>query len=603
MRRSLLAVFTGAIAVAACGGTSAGPPPVASLALTTEAATDFAPIRRGFAEHRSAPEVRLGLERFIVRREGDPLVPLAHLYLANILLDGGDVDRAKQQVEAAGHPAPGNTNDWRTATLARIDRRAGRAADTVKALSGLVTQVVDVTLRDIVVEELALAAVEAKQELAAIGYLDTWLRTASDERHDDVRNRVLAAILKMDPLALERSSQSMQGEGSGYSTELRKMVAETLGARARDNGDTKLAQYLLQSDSARFLVGTPLGTELRELATSLRGARAVTGRTIGLLLPTGSTELRDAAADVARGVAFALGIPRIKKEDDDGTKLVTRTDMEGTAIEVGLEELAGSGAAIIIAGVGPDGADKVRDWSERNGIPVIVLGPVKDPPARFAFVVGESPKSSIDLLGPALVTKRDPTFATIVGPMSAPFAVANPAPIRCEPPISRETFPTTAWQRASTHTFLVSGPTACSRALSFSLPPGPNVVGLSLEAQNGFDGSSSGAHVLTVGAGLLPVDVAATAKDPKLLAYQAQFGTRPSFWTALGHDAAVLARAAMQSLPDDATDSATEVTKRREIARSGLESAKVLLWTSEASGFAAGHVLARALRVVDLGKR
>lgn len=602
MRRSLLAAFVIASAGSACGGSSSGPTPVASLAVTTGAATELAPLRRGFAEHRSAPEVRLGLERFIMRHEGDPLVPLARMYLANVLVDAGELDLAKQHVQAAGTIPPGNTSDWRTVTLARIERREGKADATVKSLSGLVSQVVDQMLRDIAVEELALAAVEAKEELAAIGYLDTWLRTASDERHDDVRARVVAAITKMDPTALERSSHSMQGEGSGYSTELRKIVAEILGARARDTGDTKLAQYLLQSDSSRFLVGTPLGTELRELATSLRGARVVAGRTIGLLLPTGTPELRDAAADVARGVAFALGIPRLKREDDDGTKLVTRTDMEGSAIEAGLEELAGSGASIIVAGVGPDAATKARDWSERNGIPVVVLGPVTNPATRFAWVAGESPKSSIDLLSSAIVGKKDPGFATIVGPMSAPFAPAGATPVRCEPPISRATFPTADWQRTSTHAFLVSGPTACSRALSFSLPGGPNVVGLSLEAQGGFDGSSSGAHVLTVGAGLLPVDAAALAKDPKLGAYQAQFGARPSFWTALGHDAALLARAAMQSLPDDSTDAPTEVTKRREIARAGLGAAKVLLWTTEASGFDENHVLPRSLRVVDLGK-
>jgi hypothetical protein len=333
----------------------------------------------------------------------------------------------------------------------------------------------------------------------------------------------------------------------------------------------------------------------------------VSGRSIGLLLPTGSPELRDAAADVARGVAFALGIPHLKKEDDDGTKLVTRTDMEGNALEAGLEELAGSGAAVIIAGIGAEAASRARDWSEQNGTPVLILGAPKDAPAKFSWVLGESPKASIDLLGPALMTKKDPTFASIVGPMSAPFAAAAPPPVRCEPPISRATFPTADWQKAGTHTFLVSGPSACSRALSFSLPPAPyggsNVVALSLEAQNGFDGSASGAHVITAGAGLLPVDAAAIAKDPRLTAYQSQFGARPSWWTALGHDAALLAHAAIAHLPDDSTDAATEVTKRREDARAGLGAAKVLLWTTDGTGFGDDHRLARTLRVVDLGKR
>ena len=601
MRRAFIATLA---VVIACGSSSGGPPPVPTLAETTGTAAEFATIRHGFADHRSSPEVRLALERFLVAHETDPLAVLGHLYLANIMIEAGDLEGARKQTFAAGLPPPGNTNDWRLATLARLQRRAGNSADTVRILGGMAAQVVDLTLRDIIVEELALAAVESNRELEALGYLDTWLRTASDERHDEIKAKVIAALGRMDPGALERGSHSMQGDGSGYSTELRKIVAEVLGNRAKDTGNTKLAQYLLQSDASRFLVGTPLGTELRELATSLRGTRTVNGRAIGLLLPTGSPELRDAAADVARGVAFALGIPRLRKEDDDGTKLITRTDMEGSALEAGLEELAGSGASLIIAGIGPGAADHARDWSEQNGIPVLILGPVKDPPQRFAWVLGESPKASIDLLGPALLTKKDTTYAAITGPMSAPFLPENPPPIRCEPPISRETFPTATWQKNGVHAFLVSGPGACARALSYSLPAGgANVVALSLEAQHGFDGTTSGARVITVGTGLLPVDAAATAKDPRLTAYQTQFGARPTWWTALGHDAALLARAAVLPLPDNSTESSTEVTKRREDTRAGLASAKVLLWTTEASGFGEDHHLARSLRLVDLGKR
>ena len=56
----------------------------------------------------------------------------------------------------------------------------------------------------------------------------------------------------------------------------------------------------------------------------------------------------------------------------------------------------------------------------------------------------------------------------------------------------------------------------------------------------------------------------------------------------------------MQPLPLDATDNGTEVTRRRETARSGLLEGKGALWTTEASGFAGDHALQRTLRVVDL---
>ncbi|HEX7603002.1 MAG TPA: hypothetical protein VF316_15400, partial [Polyangiaceae bacterium] len=125
-------------------------------------------------------------------------------------------------------------------------------------------------------------------------------------------------------------------------------------------------------------------------------------------------------------------------------------------------------------------------------------------------------------------------------------------------------------------------------------------VGLSLEALTGFDGSTSSVHVLGVGAGLLPVDATSAVKDPKLGTFATQFGSKPTWWTALGHDAALLARKAVLTLPLDATDNGTEVTRRREVARTGLLEGKGALWTTEASGFAGEHSLARALRVVEL---
>lgn len=592
--------------LAACSAAGGGERPEPSLAGTTESARFFAEIRDELAHDRGSAPLKLKLERFLERFPQDGLAPLAHLMLANVLIDRKDIESARKETFAAGLPPPGNTMDWRIATLARLQRRAGKAEATVQILRTLVGTVVDAPLRDMIVEELALAAVEAHRDLDAVTFLDTWLRAASEDQRDVVRERVQKTLEGMSPEALERAMHAMQGDVGGYSPDLRRILALVVGKRAVDVGNTKLAQWLLQSDSARWLVGTPLGQDLRELATSLRGSRTVSGRTLGLLLLTASPELREAAADVARGAAFALDLPR-RQADDDGTTLVTRSAATVGAIDAALEEIAGAGAAVILAGFDAESSELVRAWSETNGIPVIILGAPQGKPSRFSFVVGESPAASVGLLRSALERGKPAKIATIAGPMSVPYVTdATPgtapllAPVRCEPPLSRGLFPTAAWQQDAVRSFLVAGSEACARALSFSLPAGSLTVGLSLEALTGFDGSTRAVHVLGVAAGLLPVDASSAAKDPKLGIFATQFGSRPTWWAALGHDAALLARKAVQTLPLDATDNGTEVTRRREIARSGLLEGKGLLWTTDASGFAGDHALPRNIRIVDL---
>lgn len=595
--------------LAACGGPSVGELPQPSLATTTESARAFADIRDELSRGRDSAALKLKLERFLERFPDDGLAPLAHLILANVLLDRNDLESARKQTFAAGLPPPGNTSDWRIATLARLQRRAGKSDTTVQILQGLVGKVVDATLRDMIAEELALAAVEARRDLDAVAFLDTWLRAASEDRRDAVRAKVQAALERMAPDALERAMHAMQGDAEGYSPDLRRLLAQVVGKRAVDVGNTKLAQWLLQSDSSRWLVGTPLGQDLRDLATSLRGARTVSGRTIGLLLPTATPELREAAADAVRGAAFALDLPR-QKLDDDGSSLVTRSAPDDASVDAALEELAGAGAAVILAGFDADSSEHVRAWSETNGIPVIIMGVPKDPPSRFSFVVGESRETSIRLLLAALEQGRPAAatrVATIASPMSVPFITQATTtltllpPVRCEPPLSRGTFPTAEWQRDAVHTFLVAGSEACARALSFSLPAtGSLTVGLSLEALTGFEVSTRRVLVVGVAAGLLPVDAASAAKDPKLGIFATQLGSRPTWWTAVGHDAALLARKAVQGLPLDATDNGTEVTRRREAARSSLLEGKGALWTTDAAGFAGAHVLPRTLHVVTL---
>jgi hypothetical protein len=77
------------------------------------------------------------------------------------------------------------------------------------------------------------------------------------------------------------------------------------------------------------------------------------------------------------------------------------------------------------------------------------------------------------------------------------------------------------------------------------------------------------------------------------------FGVRPSYWTALGHDAGGLAKAALTPLPTDTTTDTKAVVHRRAIVQAGLLATHVKLWTSDESSVGVDRVLGRALRLVS----
>ncbi|HWL86542.1 MAG TPA: hypothetical protein VNO21_12110, partial [Polyangiaceae bacterium] len=74
-----------------------------------------------------------------------------------------------------------------------------------------------------------------------------------------------------------------------------------------------------------------------------------------------------------------------------------------------------------------------------------------------------------------------------------------------------------------------------------------------------------------------------------------------TWFAAIGHDAAMLARRALSSLPTTTTTNADEVTARREAARTALESARAPLWTSDEPGLQGdAHLVKRTVKVVEM---
>jgi len=604
MRRLIFALI---IAAAACGGASANAPQ-ATLSANPEAGHALAELRDAFEHEVHDAALVKRFRDFIAKYPKDASTSLARLHLAHVLLDMKDDAGARQELASVPEPPPGNAHDFWLAVRARLLRVDHKADEALKILQPLVGTTVDLPLRSILLEEIAQTSIDAKRALEAVGYLDGWLRAVPPHAHRAAHERVREQLQRVDVAVLEQTLDAMQMEGGGgYSAELQKLVAEALAKDALDKQDTRLAQKLIDGSLGKYLTGSTVGQDLRDLATSLRGARVVVARTIGLVLPTDTPELRDEAADAARGAAFALGLPR-SQSDDDGTRLVTRADAT-TSLDASLEELAGAGAAVILAGFDEASAERACRWSEANGLAVITFAAPQTPATKFCFVAGEARRTSIDLLVAELekraaAAKKRPKVVPVSGGVgeSAMHVVSSSldvmAPFKCEPPYSRSRMPLEDWQKEGVQHFLVSAPSGCVRTLLPALPRNAD-VGLALESSGDEDArSGSGLHAFVVApSGNVREDLAgATSLDE----YKTKFGAKPSYWTALGHDGALLAHAAEAELPNDRVTTSSEISKRREQARAGLMSAMTTLWTTEVNGFAQSHKLPRTLRVMDL---
>ena len=95
-----------------------------------------------------------------------------------------------------------------------------------------------------------------------------------------------------------------------------------------------------------------------------------------------------------------------------------------------------------------------------------------------------------------------------------------------------------------------------------------------------------GLRVLSARAGVVPEADPRDPRSDELRRFTATLGPA-GWWTALGRDAATLARAALLGLPVDAVSEPRAVADRRTAARGSLASARARLWTTESSGWTA----------------
>jgi hypothetical protein len=647
------------IAVGACAAGESWTKPVPTLASSPYSAAAFDQIRTawGDPEHTDPAKLRQLLERFIERFPDDGLVLLARIYLALVAMQQKDFDAADRQLEACKELPQGTTRDLWTVARARRLRWRGEPEAALELLRPLVGNYVDPATHALFQEELTLSALASHREYEAISYMDAWLRASSEEDERRTRATVTALVARLPRDVLVGALEAMRRQRAnlGYGVAIERILAGRLATIATESGDAELARMLLDPSAGAIVITGEAGVELGELATSPRGLNVVEGRAIGLLLPTESPGLRDESADVLRGVMWALGLPRGLRgaptrpssavaeagapstraprglrattcappelaqalEDplpSESLHLMTRDDAGSVdRTEVSLDELAGEGAALIIAGLDPQTAARALRWGENHRVAVILLVPPADrlSAGAFGFVLGESRASVVDALArgaPSLAKERvapviDTSEVALYPPQGGrvgPLTVLPP--VACDIPPTRAgdpRFPIPEWEHDKTRAWLVSGSPGCARDVMGELSAARlrGIVALTLEAA-ALPAQAPGLRVISASAGAVPGGASIDARDGELDRFGATLGDL-SWWTALGRDAATLARVAVDQLPTDTVTDPRAVTDRRAQARDKLASARARLWSTEGVAWTSGHTMKRTVCTID----
>lgn len=379
---------------------------------------------------------------------------------------------------------------------------------------------------------------------------------------------------------------------------------------------TRVATIALERNDARLAVEVvqsgPSGTTnsgLEDLASS--GAPLIVeGRTIGLLVSTGSGPLGIRSAQVLAGAIAALRAGG-QNPSNDGVRLVTRDLRDPLRAEAGLASLASQGAAVIIAGLTPSEALTAAQFAKATQTPTILLSMPSSPvEADSAFVLGDSEEHETEQkLWHALQERNAHTVVTLQDSddrdRSAPLGSSNSTLVASCLSDSHEAggrrFPVQSWKLAHVQGLLSLAFADCTREAILEASkalPSPLVSAV------GFQGgeiafSPPGEGILVVAsAGSFPL----TATDTRspLEALRKHRGDPPTWSMVLGHDAAVLARAAVQDLPQQRTEDQDGIVALHKRTTEALAKAQADLYSTEVKGFSGRHVIMRTVFVREI---
>jgi hypothetical protein len=590
------------------------------------------------------------LDVFVARFPDDGLSGRARVLKVLVRMDQSPTDLSGIPPE----PARGSTHDlWQLAT-ARAARLAGKEHVASPLITAMIGKLVDPVARAVFYEELVEMSRGRPGNMVAL--LDTWLGSVTGSQREPVMARVRTYVASLDKDALEPSLDAIVAARITLVPELRDAVIGRLSTIALTSGDSDLAKKVLDGNLASASLSA-VQQDLSELAASRRGTVRIDGRAVGLLLPAQTPALREEAADVLRGMMWALGLPRgVRSGKADSTqsgtqppciareasafdppsaferlRIITRdaplsrlafgtrngNDDDAplrSAVERELDALLAQGAAVIVGGIDEKSAALMIGWQRKHRVPMVLLS--KPAIANFVtddltFIIGEDRGVVLEQLGKHLgertvapvIDESEVAFYPVGGLRLGPLNMLSP--VSCERAAEvagSSRFPLAAWSKDHVDAWLVTGSHECARRLSIDLGQDPRLkptIALTLEATMALE--VKGHRLAAASAGLLPFGIIRT-DDPDLLSYARQFDNDVTWWGAVGRDAGTLVRLALRSVPADETDDPTVMRDRRDRIASALRTVRAPLWTSERSGTDNGQILRRTVCVRGLAQ-
>lgn len=607
------AAWCSSAGMACGGGRGAAGEPHAALAETLAAQREFRILHRRWTTASDADRRRLlpSLEAFIARHPQDDRARVARIYLAWVLIQRGELRRARALVAETREGVAGSAQDFAVVAEAAILAREGKPDEALDRLAPLAGKIVDADERFMYGEQRVRAAVAARHMHDAVRFMLEWVAGAPPEDRQAVQDRVLGFLDGIPARAVEDTLAQLDeeserfGEGSTQAPArdwLRKSLRERLMRLAIEQGDADLARRLLDSGAPGVRRGDR-GAELARLAAAGSVVPRVQGRQVGLVLSTGSAALRRRSADVAAGMARALGLPQ-SASNPEAVRLLTSDDggsMDG--IPSALARLAGDGAAILVAGLDSEGAERAARYADDAQIPVIVLAPPSTSAAKgdgFAFRIGAGTEDVMTLLRSALVGQGP--VAQIGGGSSDAASCAATAALA-----GTARFPVQVWRKEHVASLVFAGDPGCTKdalreARAIGLTPN---VGLGLESAHLYPDLASERPTWVAACGSFPLgahpDSAPTSPTAEMSKWASERHRAPSWWAALGHDAAALGGVALADFALERVDEASAVAELHKAARAKLAGVTASLWTTTSRGFGGDRRLPRSITVVAGG--
>jgi hypothetical protein len=567
--------------------------PEATLSANGDAQAAFRALRAAWfsgstSERRKLEaELRTFLERFPRDEQSDAV----RVLIAFDCVSRGSLQEARVFL-ASVREQVGAVHDFAAVGEAYALLREGKPEDAWSALEPLAGKIVDPDER-LVFSELRLrVAVDAHRFKRAVLAAEELLAEAPPEARASLEDMVRDLFQRAPKVDLLDSLQDLDRAEPDDSAAaparewLRKMLRERLVNLAVREKDAVLARRLLDSAPAALRTSDS-GAKLAGIAGGGQSAPLILGRSLGVVLSLGGPEFRRRSASVAAGLARGLGLPDAVSKPG-GVHLLSRED-GGTADGTldALRLLSAEGAAILVAGMDAVSADVAARFSEESDIPVLLI----ETPATFAapfheaFALGQSPAGEQAAIDVELAQRNLHRIARVGRAGESCDASAASA--------TATRFSVDEWRRERVSAVLVLGSGACASDVTRELRgvgflPG---LALGLEAAEFVYSSDAPRQSFALGAGVFPSLKRPDANDNPALP--------PLDWyEALGHDAALLSKAALGGFPDGRVDDIRAVRELHARAERALATARASLWTSDARGFSEAHQLSRTLTIV-----